>query len=106
MSLRDIVKRTRARKKAGANQKYPEHAGKAKRGTPATAAKPAKRSLKVLPKCPHEGVVLVPCESCNGEARSVRDCELHGQCTRVDTGRDDVKVCATCDDHPARKKAN
>lgn len=52
------------------------------------------RSLPVL--CAHEGPVLVPCHSCRGEARHVRDCAIHGRVTRTDAGKEVDMVCETC----------
>lgn len=43
------------------------------------------RSLPVLrTQCKHEGAILEPCNQCGarGEARHVRDCDIHDKCTR------------------------
>lgn len=46
--------------------------------------------------CIHEGAILVPCHSCRGEARHVRDCAIHGQVTREECGKDVDMTCARC----------
>jgi hypothetical protein len=48
--------------------------------------------------CIHEGAILEYCHSCNGEAKHVRECDLHGKCTRGVVS-DKVRSCSTCPDH-------
>lgn len=64
---------------------------------------PARKALPVLLPCGHEGRIITPCHSCGGDNRHVRDCEIHGTCTRIDAGKDVDMVCARCPDHTARK---
>jgi uncharacterized protein with PIN domain len=84
--LKDIRERTAARKKAGANQTYPQHAGK---------AKPGRAALPVLAPCQHEGNVLERCHTCRGEAKHVRECEVHGKATYKRVS-DKVMNCERC----------
>jgi hypothetical protein len=91
----EIVARTAARKAAGVNQTYPRAAAKAP--VPKVAV-----ALPVLAPCAHEGDIIAPCHSCGAADRHVRDCEVHGQCTRVEAGKDVDMVCARCPDHSAR----
>lgn len=61
---------------------------------------PARTSLPLLrARCAHEGRIITPCHSCGSEQRHVRDCELHGTCTRVAAGKEVDRVCATCPDY-------
>lgn len=74
------------------------------KATPAAApapVPPAKSLPVVRPACAHEGRIIAPCSSCKGELRHVRDCEVHGSCTRGDAGKDVDAVCATCPDYRA-----
>jgi hypothetical protein len=48
--------------------------------------------------CIHEGAVLEWCNTCSGELRHVRDCDLHERCTRGVVG-ETVRSCATCGDY-------
>lgn len=70
---------------------------------------PTPRSAKPLPvirpACVHEGRIIAPCSSCKGELRHVRDCEVHGTCTRGDAGKEVDAVCATCPDYRAPEPA-
>lgn len=95
MSIRDILARTRHRKVQGESQTYPQHAGKSNRGVVAPSGR---LSLPVLARepCAYEGRILSPCHSCQSEQRHVRDCELHGTCTRAEAHKDVDRVCATC----------
>lgn len=98
MTLDEIIRRTAARKAAGADQRYPHHAGKAKAVPPRKRGRAAPAPLPVL-ACVHEGVVVAPCGGCGGsEARHVRDCEVHGTATREEAGKDVGMVCARCPD--------
>lgn len=101
MSRDRIRARTAARKAAGENQTYPEHAGKA-----AHAGAGARTSLPLLKAAPchYEGEILTPCRSCGSDLRHVRDCELHGSCTRVDAQKDVDRVCATCPQYTAPER--
>jgi hypothetical protein len=91
MSLKDIKARTAARKATGVNQTYPEHAGKAKHA----GAKPKRVALPVLAPCAHEGNVLERCHTCSGEAKHVRECEVHGKTTYRHVS-DKVMNCERC----------
>lgn len=69
-----------------------------------TASRPVARGggARLLPRslpCAHEGRILAPCHSRGSEQRHVRDCEVHGTCTRVEAGKDVDRVCATCADY-------
>lgn len=81
MSLAHIIERTAARKAAGLSGVYPQHAGRA-------AARPKARSVAlpvVVPPCVHGGTdadIVERCPTCGGGARHVRECEVHGRCTR------------------------
>jgi uncharacterized protein with PIN domain len=88
-SLKRIRERTAARRKAGANQTYPQHAGKA------SAAKPKRAALPLLAPCKHEGNVLERCHTCQGEAKHVRECDVHGTCTHRRVS-DKVMNCERC----------
>lgn len=57
----------------------------------------------VLGVCEHEGNVLEWCHQCSGELKHVRECDLHGKCTRGYVS-DKVRACAECADHTDRKK--
>lgn len=53
------------------------------------------------PPCAREGAVLEFCPTCNkgaGERRHVRDCDVHGKCTRGPVSGK-IKSCDTCDDY-------
>lgn len=55
---------------------------------------------RALP-CVHEGNVLELCHTCGGrqaEGRHVRECEVHGRCTRL-PNRAGLASCATCPDY-------
>jgi len=56
----------------------------------------APKPLPVIQGCAHEGVVLVPCESCGKEGRHIRDCDVHGRVTRVECGKDVDMTCVKC----------
>ncbi|HEY1186466.1 MAG TPA: hypothetical protein VGE74_02365 [Gemmata sp.] len=102
MGLKEIRERERARKAAGADQTYPHHAGKAAR---VGKAAPASLPLLTSAPCVHEGRILAPCHSCGSDQRHVRDCELHGTCTRVAAGKDVDRVCARCPQYTAPERA-
>jgi len=71
-------------------------------GTPAVSkVLPAKSLTLMRSPCVHEGVVIAPCSSCRGEARHIRDCSVHGSCTREPAGKDVEAVCSTCPDYKA-----
>jgi hypothetical protein len=48
--------------------------------------------------CVHEGNVLERCHTCGGEARHVRECDLHGKCTRGFVSNK-VQSCSRCPDY-------
>lgn len=61
--------------------------------------KPKTRPQRKIPLpvlCRHEGVILVPCESCGKDNRHIRDCEIHGQVTRIECGKDVDMTCVKC----------
>ena len=93
--------RTRARKAAGANQTYPQHAGKSR-----TGSAPARVALPVLrAPCPMQGALLTECSTCAGPSESRRTyfCDHSdnddGRCTRGNT-QSGLWTCATCHHHP------
>lgn len=60
--------------------------------------------------CIHEGAVLEWCNTCNGEMKHVRDCDIYEKCTRGKVS-DKVKTCVECNDYQpesesSRNKAN
>lgn len=48
--------------------------------------------------CINEGAVLEWCNTCTGELRHVRDCDLHDRCTRGVIS-ENIRTCATCRDY-------
>lgn len=52
----------------------------------------------IYPMCKNEGAVIRPCNSCSGESRHVRECDVHGECTR---GRVSLAIrsCLDCSDY-------
>lgn len=57
------------------------------------------RPLPVLPPCVHEGDVLEACQTCGPQGgRHVRECDLHGRCTREPVGPT-VRACRACPDY-------
>lgn len=106
MPVSDIKARTAARKESGESQSYPQHAGKAARPKAFSTSLPV---LKAAP-CRYEGAVIDPCPTCSGEAKHVRDCDLHERCTRG-TIRDArgvvstrVQACDTCPQYTAPER--
>lgn len=54
--------------------------------------------IKYSTPCIHEGAVLEWCNTCNGERKHVRDCDLYEKCTRGKVS-DKVRACEECDDY-------
>lgn len=82
MGVEEIRRRTAERKAEGKSGVYPQHAGKV---PAATRTAVVRRSLPLAP-CANEGGVLERCHTCTGEMseqRSVRECDVHGKCTRI-----------------------
>lgn len=95
MSFDDLRARTAARKASGANQTYPEHAG---RGRVATVA-PKRVALNLVP-CAHLGN-RVPGQPCGSP---LLRCNLHGDITtRFTACAGAQRCCATCGDDPAKR---
>ncbi len=91
MSFDAIRARTQARKAAGANQTYPEHAGKT----------PGRRALPVLTPCPDLGEKLR-----GGCGTTLYRCNRFGDKTaRFGACRDADRYCSACEYHPARREA-
>jgi hypothetical protein len=61
-------------------------------------------TLLAVAPCVHEGGILERCHTCNGEGRHVRECDLHGTCTR-DAVSPKVRACATCADRKPAEPA-
>lgn len=99
MGLSELIARTEARARAGANQTYPRHRGRdphARRGPGAPAAAPV--PLPAHPPCVFEGVTLERCHTCAGpdESRHVRECELYeDRCTRAPVSAA-ARACTHC----------
>lgn len=97
MGLSDLIERTEARRRAGANQTYPQHRGRASHAA-RTAAAPLPAALPVHPPCVFEGQTLERCHTCAGpdESRHVRECELfEDRCTRGPVNTQ-VRACTHC----------
>jgi hypothetical protein len=110
MSLRDIIKRTRARKKAGANQRYPQHAGKATSlpvvaATPAPAAEVKPESKLPDKPCAYRGLTAIRSEECGGCRKrtqlKVFPCAVFGECTIAKPHAKAKGCCKGCDKYVA-----
>ncbi|VTR96050.1 unnamed protein product [Gemmata massiliana] len=95
----EIRARPADRKARGANQRYPEHAGRVRAGA-------VRVTLPVLrPECPMQGDLVAECSTCAGpnEARRTYWCDHpdngDGRCTRGNP-LSGLWTCATCDFHP------
>lgn len=95
MGIEDLRREKAARKAAGTSGVYPQHAGKA-------AARPKASGAValpvVVPPCVHGGTdadIVERCPTCGGGARHVRECEVHGRCTREPVNPA-VMDCARC----------
>lgn len=95
--MRDLIERTEARRRAGANQTYTRHLGRGS-SVVRTAGAPAPVSLPAHPPCVFEGQTLERCHTCAGpdESRHVRECELfEDRCTRGLVNAQ-VRACTHC----------
>ncbi len=105
MGTKDVLARTAARKAAGVAQKYPQHAVRRvapPKALPAALVKPGARALPVLGACPDLGGRL-PGQPCGSQ---LMHCNRHNvTVTRFSPCSEAKRVCATCDDHPARAAA-
>ncbi len=92
MSFQSILARKAVNKSAGVSRTYPQHRNRA-------AKKPvARTALPVIAPCVHGGTdadIIERCPSCNGGARHVRECEVHGRCT-LEPVSPSVMDCARC----------
>ncbi|VTR92823.1 unnamed protein product [Gemmata massiliana] len=100
----EIRARTADRKARGANQRYPEHAGRVRAGA-------VRVTLPVLrSECPMQGDLVAECSTCAGpnEARRTYFCDhesnADGRCTRGNP-LSGLWTCATCDYHPDAPRA-
>jgi len=59
-------------------------------------------STPALGPCGHEGPILEWCNTCNGEMKHVRECDLYDKCTRGYVS-DKVRSCDRCESHTARQ---
>lgn len=59
-----------------------------------TKVNPARVALP----CIHEGGILERCHKCGGEGKHVRECDIHGKCTRAFVSAK-VKACSQCADY-------
>ncbi len=92
MSFQSILARKAANKSAGVSRTYPQHRTRAAK-TPTT-----RTVLPVLAPCVHGGTdadIIERCPTCNGGARHVRECEIHGRCTHAPVNPS-VMDCARC----------
>lgn len=60
-----------------------------------------KRTRYTLP-CVKEGAIIEWCNTCNGEMRHVRECDVHEKCTRGLVSQK-VKACVRCEDYEPDK---
>lgn len=66
---------------------------------PPPAAKPGRVPLAAWTPCVHEGDILEACQTCGPKGhRHVRECDLHGRCTREAVGPR-VRACRDCADY-------
>lgn len=70
------------------------------------AAPPPASPARESPPCVREGAVLEFCTACpaSAEAKHVRDCDLHGKCTRASLGGP-VRGCDRCPDYASTEPA-
>jgi hypothetical protein len=55
--------------------------------------------------CIHEGAVLEWCNTCNGDMKHVRDCDIYEKCTRGNVS-DKVKACVDCKDYQPESESS
>lgn len=92
MSLEDLVKRTAARKAAGADQTYPAH-------TPGEKSAPVRGLSLVPPSCVHLGA-RVPGEPCGSPL--LRCLKFGDVTTRLTHCSGASRCCKTCGDYEAK----